>query len=179
MNLESWAFGPSDAEVANGRLWKARDRLQGHMVAFPTDQRLLDRLGEIHFRMGDLPQAGRYWWLTERDDEPARQARDAFYERFGTKAPSVLSELPRPARPEFYPPAVKARLEELAEAARDQGMSWTPRDWPPKPGVFTAPQSSPASRVGGWFLAAFIIFLLASVVVGMVTIGAALVDVVF
>jgi hypothetical protein len=53
-------------DIADGRLWKARDRLTGALRASPSHQELLDLLGEVHYRMGDLPEAGRYWLLTER-----------------------------------------------------------------------------------------------------------------
>jgi hypothetical protein len=111
-------------EVARGRLWKARDRLRGHLRDDPANQDVLDMLGAVHFAMGDLPEAGRHWWLTDRDDESARSARVAFEERFGTDAEAVLRALPRPARPDRYPPPVRARLEEVVAAAGIPLATW-------------------------------------------------------
>ena len=64
-----WRWGRVRADVDAGRLWKARDRLQGCLRAEPANQDVLDMLGAVWFAMGDLPQAGRHWWLTEREDE--------------------------------------------------------------------------------------------------------------
>jgi len=125
-------------EVEAGRLWKARDRLQGHFRDDPANADVLDMLGAVHFAMGDLPLAARYWWLTERDDEHAVSARSAFHERFGTRAANVLGALPRPAAPEHYPPGVRARLEALVAAATDEGVRWGPSDWRPLPGAGTS-----------------------------------------
>ena len=128
-----WRWGRVREDVDAGRLWKARDRLQGCLRAEPANQDVLDMLGAVWFEMGDLPQAGRHWWLTERDDEKAATARTAFYERFGHRAHEVLRSLPRPARPEHYPVAVRGRLEELVTAAKADGLDWQPSDWKPTP----------------------------------------------
>lgn len=52
------------ADLKAGRLWKARDRLVGVLRANPTDQWALEQLGGVYFNMGDLPAAGRAWFLT-------------------------------------------------------------------------------------------------------------------
>lgn len=100
-----------------GRPWKALDRLRGLLVQFPADQELLSRIGELHYAMGELPEAGRNWWLTERDDDAAHAARAAFHERYGNTAPAILAALPRTAAPELYPPIVRDRLERLRATA--------------------------------------------------------------
>ena len=128
-----WRWGRVREDVDAGRLWKARDRLQGCLLAEPANQDVLDMLGAVWFAMGDLPAAGRHWWLTERDDEKAATARAAFYERFGHRAHEVLRALPRPAKPEHYPVSVRGRLEELVTAAKADGHGWHPSDWKPTP----------------------------------------------
>jgi hypothetical protein len=114
---EDWRYGQVREDIGRGRLWKARDRLQGHFVETPADQVVLDLLGSVLYAMGDLPQAGRYWWLTERDDEAARAARAAFHERFGSRSGLVLRALPKPGVPEAYPATVAKRLSRLADQA--------------------------------------------------------------
>ena len=126
---DDWRFMRIKEDIDAGRLWKARDRLQGHLRESPADQVVLDLLGSVWFAMGDMPQAGRHWWLTERKDENATAARDAFYERFGSDARGVLRALPRPARPEHYPESVRVRLEALTAAANAEGIGWRPDDW--------------------------------------------------
>ncbi|TMD41813.1 MAG: hypothetical protein E6I88_06580 [Chloroflexi bacterium] len=50
------------ADLASGRLWKARDRLRGVLRSAPSNQWALEQLGDVYFRMGDLPEAGRVWF---------------------------------------------------------------------------------------------------------------------
>lgn len=102
-------------EVEAGRLWKARDRLNGVFSADPSNQEVLELLGEVYFRMGDLPQAGRYWYLTVRRGEDAEIARDAFEERFGRSVSSTAESLPVQAPVDGYPEEVQERLGALIE----------------------------------------------------------------
>lgn len=101
-------------EIARGDLWKARDRLQGLFVTCYFDAEVADLLADVHWRMGDLPQAGKFWMLVERDDERARAARAAFEARFPDPV-GRANQLPIRRRGGEFPPAVRARLATLAE----------------------------------------------------------------
>ncbi len=114
------------ADLEAGRLWKARDRLGGAFQSDPTDQAVLDLLGEVHFRMGDLPQAGRFWLLTPRDDEAARAAGAALRERHGS-IEALTAQVPLRARFEDYPDPVRRRLLDLKHRAREEEVAWPPR----------------------------------------------------
>ncbi len=165
-------FGRIRDDIQAGRLWRARDRLQGHLRQRRADQVVLRLLGEVHYAMGDLPQAGRHWWLTERDDEPAQAARAAFYERFGVKAAVILQALPRPAGPEEYPGPVRTRLEALVTAAAAEDYQWRPFGWtPPEPeDDWGEPWRQPLrDRVTEGLAVALVLSLLALAVVGFVT----------
>jgi hypothetical protein len=50
-------------------------------------------LGEIYFRMGVLPQAGRAWYLTARVGPEWEAAETAFYERYGKTPSNVVAAL--------------------------------------------------------------------------------------
>ena len=115
---DDWRYMGVKEELDRGRLWKARDRLLGKLADQPANQDLLGLIGEVYFAMGDLPQAGRYWWLTDRDDDRAGAAATAFYERFGTNEFDVLRALPRPTIADAYPQVVRDRYVALVEAAR-------------------------------------------------------------
>jgi hypothetical protein len=123
---DDWHYTRVKEDLDRGRLWKARDRLQGRLVEEPANQEVLGLLGEVCFAMSDLPQAGRYWWLTDRSDDRARDARKAFTERFGETAIEILRALPRPTDPDRYPEAVRPRLEKVIDAARADGRVWKP-----------------------------------------------------
>ena len=66
---DDWRYSRIREDIDNGRLWKARDRLQGHLATAPADQVVLDLLGSVWFVMGDLPQGvAALDRVVERDD---------------------------------------------------------------------------------------------------------------
>lgn len=137
------AFERARADIHAGRLWKARDRLEGHLGTHPHSQDALGLLGEVCLRMGDLPAAGRYWYLTEdRGGAAGEQARKAFEERCGGSARQIVDVLPLEPPLDGYPPPVRERLERLAEEARRDLTLW----WSPKLGP--RPPLEPGGRVG-------------------------------
>jgi hypothetical protein len=114
-------FERVDADLEAGRLWKARDRLHGYLASAPADQKALDLLGEVLFRMGDLPGAGAYWFMTERTDADSKLAGEALVERQSSRPDALLSILPIRAPIADYPPGVQERLRGLAGDARSSG----------------------------------------------------------
>ena len=96
-------------DIAQGRLWKARDRLTGLLSMYPAEQPVLHLLGEVLFRMGDLPAAGRYWVLTDRQGDDVDAALEALHERFG-EGVSLAKAIPIRAPLALYPPIVQERL---------------------------------------------------------------------
>lgn len=145
---------------AAGRHWKARDRLFGAVACQPPDQRVLDLLGEVLFEMGDLPQAGRYWYLTERQGPDVDQALAALHERFGD-GPNLVHALPVKSPVSAYPPAVRARLETLTAHLP------APSAWDPASGTGHIVFDSRLARVG--CTAAFGV-LVVCLAVGLITI---------
>ena len=120
-----------DADLKAGRQWKARDRLVGLLRVDPANQWALDQLGEIYFRMGDLPQAGRTWYLTARVGPEWGAAEAAFYERFGKKPSNVVAALHVRAAIDQFPPEVQERLRTLQRRLEMEGRFWEPKDRPP------------------------------------------------
>jgi hypothetical protein len=176
---DSWRLARIREDIDAGRLWKARDRLQGHLNDAPADQVILDLLGQVWFAMGDLPQAGRHWWLTERDDEPARLARAAFTERFGDQPVGILRALPRPAPPDRYPASVAARLDALAAAIKAAGVRWEPSPWKWVDGEadgWSAYEPTFVDRYGAVIGVVATIGLAALVVIGLATVLGWIVD---
>src|SRR6267378_5768805 len=99
-----------DDDIAAGRLWKARDRLTGHLRVDPANQPTLERLGDVYFRMGDMPQAGRAWFLTTREGPQWQAAEVAFYERYGKNPANVVAALRVGAAIDRFPAKVQERL---------------------------------------------------------------------
>jgi hypothetical protein len=119
----------AQADLADGRLWRARDRLTGALVNRPHDQEVIDLLGEVYLRMGDTPAAGRTLMLSTRDDDDARQAREAFAWLHRGNSHNLAAAVPVKAPIDAYPPSVRTRLEELAVRVRADGFRdpWQPR----------------------------------------------------
>jgi hypothetical protein len=106
----------------------------GAVVGCPANQAVLVLLGEVLFEMGDLPEAGRYWYLTERAGPEVEAATEALLERFGRSPHELGRSLPLVAPVAAYPDVVQARLGRLPEEVlrrrerrpllTDHGGSW-------------------------------------------------------
>lgn len=116
-------------DLAEGRLWKARDRVTGSLAARPSDPVLLELAGQVFFQMGDLPRAGAYWYLTDRDGPEVEDALAALRERHGAGAMGLIGALPVRDAIEAFPPRVQQRLRELQREARHTHN----HDWDPQP----------------------------------------------
>jgi hypothetical protein len=130
---EAPAVARARADLLAGRLWLARDRLGSLLAARPADQIALDLMGEVLWRMGDQPGAGRFWTLTPRDDPDARAARAALEQRYRRSLPGLLQAIPARAPLESYPPVVQERLRGLARRAEAEGLRWAPGPAAPPP----------------------------------------------
>ncbi|WP_322754838.1 DUF6584 family protein [Frankia sp. Cas3] len=113
------------AEVAAGRLPFARDRLAGLLAQHPADPEALDLLGAVCRELGDEVAAGRWWFLSARDDPEADAARAAFLAAQAEpwKAANAL-RVRAPA--EAFPAEVQVRLADLVSEVAAAGGSWVP-----------------------------------------------------
>jgi hypothetical protein len=111
-----------EADIAAGRLWKARDRLEGKLFHAPANQKVLELLGAVRADMGDLPAAGLAWFLTDGDDPRRDAAHDAMRERYGG-GPNLAYRLKVRAEIEDFPGAVQERLRALQD---ETGGRWRP-----------------------------------------------------
>ncbi len=159
-------------DIDAGKLWKARDRYNGLLRTYPSNQAVLDALGEVNYRMGDTPAAGRYWFLTERDDEAATRAIDAMYERYGRTAIAFTDALPVRDSIGSFPPRVQERLRALQAAARKEGFTWEPkrRDSGRQPQPMIGPFREALTII------AVVLLTLGIWIVGLVTLGRLLVS---
>ena len=111
-------------DIKIGRLWKARDRLTGSLRNYPANQELLTLLGEVYFKMGDLPEAARYWYLTERAPSDMEPALEALASRYGPGPEGLARALRVRAELDEFPPVVTERLKTIQRA-----VPWTTRSW--------------------------------------------------
>lgn len=118
-------FDKVNEEINNGRLWKARDRLLGLFSTYPTSQEVLELLGEVFYKMGDLPEAGRYWFLTELKDDPnVVESINAFKERSGYNSYIMLKQLPARLPYSRYGPTAFSRVTALAEECQEHKIDF-------------------------------------------------------
>lgn len=151
-------------ELDAGRAWAARDRLTGCLAHRPADVEVLDLLAESWSALGEPAQAGRWWYLVDRDDGTADTARAAFTAEHDDDPLRVISALAVHAPLRAWPPAVRRRLQALADAAAARGERWTPGSRP------SWRRPVPDSDEGWWFGAMMVVVLLA--VVGVWLLGA-------
>jgi hypothetical protein len=111
-------------DISEGRLWKARDRLATAVRVWPADQEVLELLGEVHFRMGDLPAAGRFWLPTARTGPEVDAALAAFEERWGSSPGEMLKLVPLCGEIDDYPETARERLRRLGERGEEAGVAW-------------------------------------------------------
>lgn len=117
-------------DIDEGRLWKARDRLGGLLLQRPADQQVLSLLGEVFFRMGDYPAAGRFWFLTERKGSEVDIAMTSLRERY-PNSQSLGRAIPVRAPADAFPEGVRNRLldENIFHFLNPQARVQLPKDW--------------------------------------------------
>jgi len=143
------------ADLAAGRLWKARDRLAG-LLAHRQDFEVLDLLAVVHHEMQDLPAAGALWFVTGRDDDKARNSIVAWRERYGSDQDRWRS-IPGPIRREVR----AGDLGSLQEAAISEG------------GRFARPRETEDFTEAWWepiVSIAFLLWVVAMIAMGMWTV---------
>ena len=106
-----------NAAIAERKLWRAKEILQGNIGKSGYDCRLFERYGEVLARMGDLVEAGKYLFLSGERKPEHEEAIGLYLARFTRNGPAhLLSTFPkaaRLARLADYPEAVRRALEEL------------------------------------------------------------------
>jgi hypothetical protein len=148
----------ADRELSKGNLWRAREILQGSIPNAGYDCDLFEKLGTVLLRMGDLPEAGRFLFLSGRREPAYEQAIQIFLRKHRKDLPhDLFATFPRPAKLQKlseYPDSVRMELMRLGfpEVLRDQS------------GAMLMPQQ------GGRFESAVLLLLLGSLL-GLLLLG--------
>lgn len=125
------ALERSKEDEARGDLGLARERLASYLVTRGYDATLLARLGWLCLRMGDLREAGRFFFFSDAEGAEVETAVDAFVRQHQGHRSVVLAQLPAYARPPLdqVSLAARARFERLRvvlpDPARSRGRSQT------------------------------------------------------
>lgn len=106
----------AERELANGNLWRAKEILQGSLPSANYNVKLFEKLGVVLLQMGDLPEAGKFLFLSGVREPKYEEAIGIFLRKYGKKPHNFLQSLPRTARLSRiseYPEAVATKLREL------------------------------------------------------------------
>ena len=68
--------------VSEGKLWKAKEILQGHVAATKFDPALYERYGMVLLAMGDLVEAGKYLFLAGQNKPEYVKAKELYLSRY-------------------------------------------------------------------------------------------------
>lgn len=135
----------AQAELARGEAWRARRRLASYAVSGPYLPEALALLGAVCHRMGDLPEAGRFWLLSDAEGEEVERAVALFasmHQRGGPR--QLVAQLPRRTRLaslDAYPEAARRRILARGLEAELTWRAWKPRD-ASKPGAGAVPSEA-------------------------------------
>lgn len=147
-------------ELDHGNLWRAKEILQGAIRSESYDVELYEMMGTVFLRMGDLPEAGRFLFLSGVRRNDYLEAIELFLSKHKGKAPQEFVHLfPRKARLRTvseYPHEVAQLLKETGfrkTVTDEDGKVYPPHDW---------------KDVAGWITCGTI----AVVVLGLIVLGA-------
>ncbi len=82
-----------EADIAEGNLGKARDRLHGLLFHYPDDLSLRKRLGDVYFQLQYPERAGCYWFLEKHKTEEMQRSVDAYVQSKGGDPMLILKGL--------------------------------------------------------------------------------------
>lgn len=123
-------------ELDHGNLWRAKEILQGAIRSENYDAELYEMMGIVFLRMGDLPEAGRFLFLSGVRKDEYLEAIELFLSRHrGKEAHEFVRSFPRKGRLRTvseYPDEVAQVLREVGFTGKvtdEDGRVYTPRNW--------------------------------------------------
>lgn len=154
------------AEIEQGRLWRAKEILQGSLGNFGYNLEVYEEYGKFLLLMGDLPSAGKFLFLSGARKPEYEQAIGIYLSRHKGRPAQLFSTFPRKARLivlSTYPKAVEQDL---------RGLGF-PSNLSLFPGAFVAPEvetenGSKMGALGGIVMILFVLVLLVLLVLGWV-----------
>lgn len=162
-------FSEVDREIGSGRLWRAKEILQGRLSGPDFDDALLERYGLVLLLMGDTLEAGRYLFASGVRKPEYAEAIGLFRSRHQAESPGKLLAL--------MPAMVRRRREllerliseaEFAERGYPEQMLAELRSSPPEKAGAVRPRSHlPMLAVGAAVVTIFVagLFFLARLAV--------------
>lgn len=95
MTEQKSRFARCDEEIEAGRLWRAKEMLQGALSQVIFDDQLLEKYGQVLLAMGDDLEAGRFLFASGSRRPEYAQPIALFLDRRGSSGTDkLLSEMP-------------------------------------------------------------------------------------
>jgi hypothetical protein len=144
------------AEIAAGRLWRAKEILRGNIASGRVEPEVLEQYGQLLETLGDRVEAGKYLFLSGVRAPRHGDAIDLFRHRHAKRRAADLVAQ--------FPAGIRCRPFEILPATVQREL----REWGIEPQSFRSRQSSTPVRsswrerlaIAGW-LAALAVLLVA------------------
>ena len=106
----------AEREIANGRLWRAREILENSLGHSGYKAKIYEKLGIVLLEMRDWAQAGKYLFLSGVSKPEYEEAISVFFQKYENKPNNLFRSFPRSAKLtkiSEYPQVVADKLREL------------------------------------------------------------------
>jgi hypothetical protein len=119
-------FEKSEREIAQGNFWRAKEILQGALSNAGYDTELFEKLGVVLLKMGDLPEAGKFLFLSGVNQPEYEEAVAIFLRKYAKKRRplELYRTFPRAAKLS----SLAAYPDGVAKKLRDLGLSEVLKD---------------------------------------------------
>lgn len=112
-------YAPIDAELGEGRLWRARELLAARLVTSSYDHELFRRYAAVLHAVGDHDEAGRFYLLAGERSGTEGLLANQFLNRRAQPLPELWSAMPEAARRIGPDSAIQPLTAILLEAGYD------------------------------------------------------------
>ncbi|UEQ75967.1 DUF6584 family protein [Chryseobacterium arthrosphaerae] len=86
-------FSRIDKDMKEGRKKKACDRLRNMINQFPDDLSLRKKLGQIYYEAGFLDEAGKFWILSEPENDEMKNAVGIYRKSLSNSGNAILKDI--------------------------------------------------------------------------------------
>jgi hypothetical protein len=115
------SFERVDEAIAEGRLWRAKEILQGNIAVQDFHAELYERYGQLLLRMSDLAEAGKYLFLSGARKPGYEASIGLFLDKHRRDPNRIFHAQPRHAKRALWedlPLPVRQEMDELGFTQR-------------------------------------------------------------
>ncbi len=121
-----------DNAIQQGQVWRAKEILRGNIRLRGYDVDLYERYGRLLLDIGEMPEAGKYLFLSGRWPPEYEEAISVYLERHLPNPEHMYFSFPRVARLndiDGYPEEVRRTLQSIDFPVALDGRLYTLRRW--------------------------------------------------